>query len=130
MAILSSYKCQIIVNGVALQEYDDDDAEQKSDETTPTVVKYVEATSGADFGIKCDILQGWNGGNDLVWRIVLDGTKSRSDVLKETEIIPGYTSSVRNGVQSGSGRQWHLRKYRFADIIIGKLSSVLRLVLH
>lgn len=49
MAILRDFEVQMVVDGVTANEYEDDD------ETTPapyTITKYVEAISGARFGVQ------------------------------------------------------------------------------
>jgi hypothetical protein len=127
MAILSFYEVQVRVNDVALQEYDDDDSEQTPDPATPpTVVKYVEAISGAEFSIKSKIRSGWNQDGDLACEISLDGNKVKSYVHSRERYLEGNDSKVIEGVDSGSGSDWHRRKFKFADIVTGESLSVLR----
>lgn len=127
MAILSFYECQIRFNGVALQEYDDEDGtEQAPNKPTPIVVKYVEATSGAEFSIKYKVHKGWKLDDDLSWQILLDGKQSNSNLLRRDDVLSGYASSVVEGVRYGSGSDWRLRKFKFADIVNGEPYLVLR----
>lgn len=61
LAILPSQpgiEISVVCNGAVLQEYEND--ENKEDEHNPTVVtKYIEATSGMDFGIRWHISPLW-----------------------------------------------------------------------
>ena len=70
MAVLDAYssiKVQIVVNGVPLQEYDDDE-----ESATPgEVVKYVEAASGAVFEIQHKITPRWPR-HDLLFQYFVD----------------------------------------------------------
>jgi hypothetical protein len=126
MAILSFYQCQIMVDGVALREYDDDDddTDQKSDQSIPTVVKYVQATSGAEFSVNFSLLKDWKVDQDLVWKIYLDGTFSQSSVIANSTLYFIQHSWNLKGLSVGRGDEWYLKKYKFADIITGKLRSL------
>jgi hypothetical protein len=121
MAILSFYQCQIMVDGAVLREYDDDDTDQKPDQTIPTVVKYVQATSGAEFSVNFSLLEDWKVDQDLAWKIYLDGTFSQSSVVANSTLYFDKTSWNLNGLSVGRDDKWYLKKYKFADLIIGKL---------
>lgn len=119
MAILSPYSSQILINGVAVQEYDDD-SEPVPDGPVPTVVKYIEVTSGAEFSVKFSLLEKWHLKDDLVWQISLDGSHVSGRVKTREELSTGDYSSTIQGLQEGSGINGYLRKFRFADIVTGK----------
>ena len=123
MAILAFYLCEILVNGAALAEHDNDDVatEQKPDQPGLKSVKYVEAISGAEFSVRYGLIPGWRLREDLAYKIYLDGKHSQTKVFKKTDLLPGATSWVEDGVKVRSYDDWYLRKYRFADIVLGKL---------
>jgi hypothetical protein len=127
MAILSCFQCQILVNGVALPEYDDDNdaTERTPNQPGLTSVNYVEAISGAEFSVKYGLLSGWTLKEDLVWKIYLDGKHSQSKVKKTAMLVPGAISWVEEGVKVRISDDWYLRKYGFADIVLGKLQCML-----
>lgn len=121
MAILSLYDVQVCVNDVALQEYDDDDAQQTPDQaTSPTVVKYIEAASGAEFSIKSKIRSSWDKDEDMCWDIYLDGKLARSTVYLRDRYLTGNNIFIAEGVQSCTGGEWHHSKFKFADIVTGE----------
>jgi hypothetical protein len=126
MAILSLYEVQVYVNDVALQEYDDDDENKIPDPaTSPTVVKYIEATSGAEFSIKSRVRPGWYKDEDLCWEILLDGCAVKSRVYRRQRYLEGNYTSIIEGVESCSDGEWQLRKFKFADIITGEPHFIL-----
>ncbi len=121
MAIFSFYQCQILVNGVALQEYNDDEI-QKGHQSFPIVTRYVEAASGAEFIITFSLLPERVLDEDLVWTISLDGTTRQCAVVDNSKLRYGFNIWTRDGVQVGRDDDWYLKKYKFADIVMGKLS--------
>jgi hypothetical protein len=126
MAILKPFECKVEVDGVALEEYEDEDTEQAN--TTTSLTKYIEATSGSNFSLKLTIHPGWKMQADyIVWYIDLDGKKSSGGLVK-SETYDGSRSctSVLSGIASGAGGNWTERKFRFADITIGEMPDDLR----
>jgi hypothetical protein len=121
MAILSLYEVQVFVNDVALQEYDDDNDKQTPDRaTSPTVVKYIEAASGAEFSVRSRIRPGWDQEEDMCWDVYLDGNLARSTVYLRKEYLEGFDTSIADAVRSCSGGEWYRRKFKFADIVTGE----------
>jgi hypothetical protein len=119
MAILKPFECAVEVDGVALEEYEDEDTEQAN--TTTSLTKYVEAISAANFSIKFTIQPGWTMKADYItWSIFLDGTPATGGVVP-SEIYNGDRSvtSEISGINTGAGVNWTIRKFRFADITIG-----------
>jgi hypothetical protein len=130
MAILSFYKVEILVNGVALEEYDDDDPERRHIPPIPTLVKYVEATSGAEFSIRYVLLPECKvdedlGTEDLAWKTFLEGTKSQTSVTKCLKLSQHGRQWERKGVEVGRDKEWYFKKYKFADLVTGKLESII-----
>jgi len=71
MAILGKITAEVLVDGQALQEYEDDGIEN---ENPDLVVKYIEATSGANFHIRVSILDSFKITSDAVsLEVYLDG---------------------------------------------------------
>lgn len=121
MAILKPFECKVEVNGVALEEYDDEDTEQAN--TTTSLTKYIEAASGSNFSLKLTVQTGWKMQADFIaWYVDLDGKESGGGLVK-SETYDGSRSctSVLYGIASGAGGDWTERKFRFADIVIGEM---------
>jgi hypothetical protein len=119
MAILKPFECTVEVDGVAIEEYEDEDTEQAN--TTTLLTKYVEAASGANFSLKFTVQPGWTMKADYIaWYIYLDGTPGGGGIVP-SESYDGDRShtSLLSGVSSGAGNNWTLRKYKFADITTG-----------
>ncbi|KAF7509838.1 hypothetical protein GJ744_007349 [Endocarpon pusillum] len=81
MAILSFYRCQILVNDEAVLEYEDD-TESTPDGPIPTVVKYIEAISGANFSIKFSHFPQAKLEDELAMRTYFDGTMTSNVVIR------------------------------------------------
>lgn len=109
------------MNGTPLPEYDDDDTADVHDHPVPLAVKYIEATAGSDFAIKFSLLPGWKMEDDLAWSIILDGSVSQGTVIEKARIPPGMHSKIRDSVKFGSGNDWHVKKYTFGSLVLGKL---------
>lgn len=123
MAILSFYRCEVLVNDVPLAEYDDEDTQDIPHNPTPQAIKYIEATAGSEFAIKFSLLAPWTMEDDLVWKVFLDGSQSTGSLFKKSETTAGVYSKIRDGVNVGSGNDWYWRKYTFGSLILGKLES-------
>jgi hypothetical protein len=119
MAILHYCQCQVLVNGVPAQEYDHDD-EAAGPQQPGTVTQYIEAVSGAEFSIRVSSLPAWTWSNDLVWGIFLDGRTSEGRVVIKRSPSSALPFWVSEGEYSGSGTDWVLRKFKFADIVTGE----------
>jgi hypothetical protein len=123
MAILSNFKCEIIVDGVPLEEYDDDDhhhrENQASESQCPEVIKYVEATSGAEFAIKYTFLPGTRVKYDLCTNVHLDG-KYAAGVLHSRKQNLDNRSHFIVGMDTCNGQEHYIRLFRFAELHLGK----------
>src|SRR2546421_1487741 len=120
MAILKPFECKVEVDGVALEEYEDEDTEQAN--TSTSLTKYVEAVSGTNFSLKFTVHPGWTMQADFVaWYVHLDGKNYGGGVVRREAYNGNHTCSFAcHGVVSGAGHDWKERKFRFADINIGE----------
>ena len=113
MAILNTLTASVVVNGADLKEYDHDDDQP---ETPNSLTRYIEASSGANFAIKYrfdhPLPEGCDGFNVALY---LDGTEVE-DVLPHIS-----TTHSSMGIRELNFGKTVLRKYKFADIEIGKL---------
>ncbi|CAN9441428.1 unnamed protein product [Alternaria alternata] len=83
MAITTDYpgiKVEVRVAEVALQEYDDDEAESSTNAAT----KYIEATSGSTFDIRFEMTPKWPD-NQVLFRTYVDGRHVRDRIAKQED---------------------------------------------
>jgi hypothetical protein len=117
MAVLNSVpglEVKIVVNGEPLQEYVDNE-----DELAPnTVLKYVEATSGAEFTVQYTITSEFTYNHDMSLRVYVDGVRAVSNVRRSTKDVRG--TCVFEERRSGGGEDLFLRKFAFSELTIGK----------
>jgi hypothetical protein len=120
MAILEPFECRVEVDGVALEEYEDEDAEQAN--TATSLTKYIEAVAGANFSLKLTVKPGWTMQADFIaWYIDLDGKQCGGGMVKSSSYDGSRScTSVRRGIVNGVDGDWTERKFRFADITIGE----------
>ena len=119
MAILKPFECKVEVDGVALEEFEDEETGEADTRTSMT--KYIEAASGVNFSLKLVIQPGWTMKADYIgWLVVMDGKNYGGGIIKSKDYHDNRSCiSVLHGVTSGSGDDWSERKFRFADITIG-----------
>jgi hypothetical protein len=117
MAILPSrpgIKISIVCNGAALQEYNDDEEEPNNN----IVSKYIEAISGAEFGIHWKLTPPWPPYTVLLeYRLdqkYVAGTYCKLVHFKH----PSY-SGLDEGVTTTTNGQYFLHKFAFAALAIG-----------
>lgn len=119
MAILGKITVEVLVDGKALQEYEDDDMEN---ENPKSVVKYIEATSGAAFAIQVSVSEPYKIDSDsLTFQIFLDGNHSQTPLMIKAKhgrkdrswkrTIAGVTRNGRNDAE--------LKPFMFSDITRG-----------
>lgn len=103
MAILGKFEVNVIVDGEEAREYDDNEVVtvSKSD-PPPTVSRYVEAVSGAFFGFRICVEEGYTIGSEdnIVAKVYVDG-----------EYVMGRFIPLEKSKQS-SGRQPSRRRLR------------------
>lgn len=116
MPRVGHFKVTVEVNGEPATEFEDDDDEPA--ESNAVVTKYIEAVSGANFGIKCQVLAGYEFDTDcLSFAIFLDGTRAGGFEADKSEYdIERGTYSVRRHVSVGEGKSRERLTYRFADL--------------
>src|SRR5690242_904425 len=122
MAIVPAHlgiKISIVCNGAALQEYDDDDQEPHD----TMVSKYIEATSGAEFGILCELFPPWPPYTVLldyfldhkwVWGTFLEPVNYKRDF-----------SHLEEGPETISNGQAFRHQFAFAALTVGMLYTCL-----
>ncbi len=118
MAILPSHpgiKVSIVCNGAALQEYDDEDDETQ----THVVSKYIEAVSGAEFGIKCEVSPPWPP-NTLLFIYYLDQKWVGGRYAMQISYNPPNWTCIEQGSRTIVDGQSYLHKFAFAALTIGK----------
>lgn len=106
---------EILVNGVALQEYDDDE-----DNTVPSTkaVKYIEAVSGAEFAIRYRIDE--RPQYDVRLDFCLDGKSATNKILQLDRFCGGSIENVLAGVSSNKDGEWVQSNFTFSDLNIRK----------
>ena len=123
MAILRDQpglKVEILIDGVPIQEYDDE-----NEEIVPNVVtKYIEAKSGVNFAIRYTVLPRFHIKHALVVQSYLDGKPMRSHVCSEDE-IRNYKSRTMTGVREAIAGKYYKRKFCFSKLNTGQLYSLI-----
>lgn len=113
---LPGVQIELVVEGVALKEYE----ESEPEECERTVTRYVEAASGATFAIKASILPGFEfKGQCLELSFFTDGDWTDAIIIDKYDEDKSYLSE---GMEGGEGS---IYKYRFASIETGKSSFAL-----
>jgi hypothetical protein len=97
-------------------EFDDDDDEAEASESVTT--KYIEAVSGAKFGIKCKVLPGYHFNEDfLSFQIFLDGQRAggKHFFKEHHDNRMGEAALVAHAFMYGKDYSKSL-KFRFANL--------------
>ncbi|KAH4107673.1 hypothetical protein HBH46_051040 [Parastagonospora nodorum] len=113
MAVTKKYpsiKTSILVDGVTLEEYDDDEARTSSN----TVTKYIEAISGAEFAIQCrfDKLPEY----DVRIDFYLDGHYATAKYAMLDDFEGRSSTKTSYGVRSNDGHKWQVHNYAFSNL--------------
>src|SRR5436305_2135261 len=119
MAILPPFECAVEVNGVAVNEYEDEDAEPAN--TATVLTKYIEVVSGTNFTFVFTIQPGWAMHADGVsFDIFLDGKFVIGCIVPKENCRENRSVTIRkSSLLIRAGQQQVKRKFRFADIAIG-----------
>ncbi|KAF1921827.1 hypothetical protein BDU57DRAFT_563962 [Ampelomyces quisqualis] len=116
MAILEGVpglKVQIVVQGQALREYEDDTAQVAEN----TVERYVEAQDGEQFEISYDFGESFPRNRAVSLIITIDGKDVDLPIIRQFELHePG--GHVSSGPVYRDGSSWRVRKYEFAAMTI------------
>jgi hypothetical protein len=126
MAILPSrpgIEITVKSNGAALQEYEDDD-----DDPQPNVVtKYVEAVSGAEFGVQWEITSPWPP-YTILFEYWLDQKKVSGKYCQQIYYGRPCYSHLEEGALAVVNGQEFMHKFAFAALTVGKSSPSLEVV--
>jgi hypothetical protein len=118
MAILNSlpgFEAEILVNGFPLKEHSDKDRGTSHD----TVLKYVEATSGAEFAVEYYISPAFRFRHSaLEITLSVDGREVTSRVVHRADRF--QRASVLRGAREKVNGKYIVRKLAFSDLRIGK----------
>jgi len=115
---LPGLEVRVMVNGEPLKEYTDTFVDE---EEAKTVIKYIEAVSGANFEISCRFTRPYPH-RDVVnsAHVELDGEGVGGRIIRKSYLQPlprGYTASIK-GRTTGQGQKWLEEKFRFAELNI------------
>ncbi|KAH9876225.1 hypothetical protein J1614_004104 [Plenodomus biglobosus] len=119
MAIHSDHpglEVEVIVNGKALKEYDDDEKEAKKG----TVVKYIEAQEGENYSVKVHLPANLFKTYSIRAEIYIDGISVCDVVYSQKKYyLKGYTGELDTTYDSIEGMPMGQR-FRFAKLKTGK----------
>ena len=125
MAIVSEVPGLVVTIDVAgqnLAEYDDNDVEEPQPLAT---MKYVEATSGANFGVATsyDPFVFSHVNDHIRYHLYLDGKHIRAWTHSPNKIAIGHRSVLEH-VRSNLGDRMVKKQFSFAELQISKCSSL------
>jgi len=120
---LPDIEVDILVHGEPLKEYDEppdvDNGEPK------TIVKYIEAVSDSNFEIRLHLNSAYqHRGHGVDADKFMDGVRVYTSLFlrKEVERLSVKSLTEINKEETyGSGNDWKVAKFSFADLKIGKL---------
>ncbi len=125
MAILGKITAEVLVDGQALQEYEDDDMKE---DDPKLAVKYIEATSGANFHIRVSILGSFKITSDAIsLQVHLDGKYVEEVIILDDDEIRMPSSSfchLFQGAESELDGEWFRQPFYFRDILLGMFVSL------
>ena len=116
MPRIGHFEVKIKVQDAYPPEFDDDDDEAGASESVTT--KYIEAVSGAKFGIKCRVLPGYHFNEDfLSFKVFLDGQRAggKHFFKEKHNNRMGEAALVARAFMSGKDYAKSL-KFRFANL--------------
>ncbi|KAG9190579.1 hypothetical protein G6011_08667 [Alternaria panax] len=117
MAITADYpgiRIEVRVEGVALQEYDDDE-EQPSG---TTITKYIEATSGVTFDMRFGITPKWPG-SSIMFYTHLDGRYVRGHFAQQQSYRGSSSVQIIEASTYTKDGQWFKARFAFSALNIG-----------
>jgi len=127
MAVIPAVKwidVQVLVNDVALKEYnaDDDELELKRDDHDRFISRYVEAMTDAEFIVKIMIdekSQRLPKGGGLAFTVTIDGECLETRTLRRKDFRKGYQLDFAGYRYYANGRA-HEKAFKFSQLNIGK----------
>jgi len=131
MAVIPAVKwinVQVLVNDVALKEYnaDDDELEMKRDDHDRFISRYVEAKTGAEFVVKIMIdekSQRLPKGGGLTFLLTIDGGLMASISLRRSDFRKGYDLDFAGYRYHANGKP-HEKAFKFSQLHIGKFTHL------
>lgn len=118
MAILPSrpgIDISIVCSGVILQEHEDEDEEPNH----AVVSRYIEAVSGAEFGIRGVITSPWPP-HTILFDIYIDQKKASGAYCEQKRFKPPSCTFTKEGVTTVANGQTYLHKFAFAALTVGQ----------
>lgn len=116
MAILGKITAEVLVDGKALQEYEDDDIKNHNPNLA---VKYIEATSGANFHIRVSILSSFMITSDAIsLEVFLDGNNVENVMPYNHQIVKSDTPFCHlfQGSETKGDEGWSRQAFHFSEI--------------
>jgi hypothetical protein len=110
-------EAQIVVGGVALREWEDEDDAGGEGE----VVRYVEAVSGVDFAVRCTYTQ--KPQHDILAEIYLDNIYTTGHYAKRDRFRNGVLEKTTDGALSNKHGRWMRSNFAFSDLKTGTYVS-------
>jgi hypothetical protein len=110
---------EVVVNGQALREYDDDGQPQLR-----TVTKYVEAVSDARFSVRYTIPKGLTGVCGVRSNLMIDGRNARSQTTPHHRIEECKVTEHLKSLITYHGGASYSQDFRFSQLHIGKLEEI------
>jgi hypothetical protein len=124
MTRLGDLEVKVEIGDTYAVEYEDDEGQVEESESVTT--KYVEAVSGAGFGIMCRVLSTYHFNEDfLSFQIFVDGKWAGGKRFFSTKHgnRRGQEALMRH-VSVGWNNDWKRLRYRFADLRTRKSAVV------
>lgn len=113
---------EVAVNGVALQEYDDDE-----DSELDSVTKYIPANTGACFEIRWRFDRTFKHiQHPICLQVHVDGKYADAAIVSADKMpTTPLTPNKIEGRRSKAGNDWFIEKFTFSGLVIGtRLDSV------
>ncbi|KAF1921825.1 hypothetical protein BDU57DRAFT_545226 [Ampelomyces quisqualis] len=104
-------KVDVLVDNIALQQYEDDEEGQVS---PATVTKYIEAQSGAEFVLRNVFDE--KPKYDVKVRVYMDGSYVCGEILRLKGFHKGTYKQTIDGARSTKDGMWVLAKFSFSDL--------------
>jgi hypothetical protein len=110
-------KVEVLVEGQALQEYDNDDDEESSPKVT---TKYIEAHSDKDFALRTTFSAPFPSQYGVAAHVRVDGM-AETGIAYELGDLNGQQGYIKEGICMKKDGAWSQYKYHFTTLNIGEL---------
>lgn len=107
----------LVIDGVAMQEHEDQEAENEHPFSNhKTVTRYVQAVSGANFSVDLHMQQHFPyKHHDIAVRLLLDGAVAKQPIIEKGRLQSRFTHKFK-GIEKLINGQWQLNRFAFADL--------------